>query len=148
LPEIHLTGEESVSKAVQAILSSELDGTVFVTVKKVKNPRTVLQNRSAHLYFRMMADGLNNAGIDQVALMKSFKEGFKIPNTMESIKGLFSRVAAVMLGEERTSRLSTKEIQQIYEAVDRGMNQKFGITYPWPSDQPPMITEHDIRPEK
>ena len=141
---ITLINEDSVAQAVEAILKTPIDGTFSFEVKKLKIGRTNLQNRSLHLYFKLIANALNDAGIDQRILMNSFKYGFKVPNTEVSTKMLFQRIAGVIHGEDKTHRLSTKEIQQTYEAMDMGLSQKHGVHIPWPSLEEQMMQEREI----
>jgi len=141
---IILHNEESVANAVEEILNTPIDGTFSIEIKKVKAGRTTLQNRSLHLYLKLIANALNSAGIDQRMLLNSFKDGFSLPNTEVSMKMLFQRISGVMHGEDRTHRLSTKEIQQTYEAMDMGLSQKHGVHIPWPSLEEQMMQDREI----
>jgi hypothetical protein len=90
--------------------------------------RTTQQNRSLHLYFTLVADSLNQAGLD----IKTAVD-LDIPWTPENVKNLLWRpVQEVMLAKESTTQLTTKEIDQVWEVVNRYL-ASLGIHEPFPS---------------
>jgi hypothetical protein len=95
--------------------------------------RTVLQNRSLHLYFTQLAQSLNDAGLDMlIVLSKLFKE----PNyswSPEAVKEkLFKPVMSATLGKEHTSKLEPAEVSIIYESLNRATSSTMGISVPFP----------------
>ena len=105
--------------------------------------RTILQNKSMHKLFRLYADALNDGGFDQMAVLE--KKTLPTPNTPESVKGLWHLVQAAMYppeeGKVSTADLTTKEIQAVYETLNRFFANEFGVSIEWPSDEPPMIED-------
>lgn len=97
--------------------------------KKVKQ-RTLLQNKSMHLFFTMLAEELNNAGLDMKAVLKPNVE---IPWSTQTIKDFLWRpIQRMQLGKRSTTELTTKDIDAIYETLNRHI-AKFGVHVPFPS---------------
>jgi hypothetical protein len=82
----------------------------------------------------MMAQGFNEAGLDQRMVIEEFKCDFSIPVTMEFLKEVFRQVSSGMFGKKSTAKLTTVQIQDVYEAFNLGMGQKYGISRPWPHE--------------
>lgn len=98
--------------------------------------RTSLQNRSLHLYFRLLAEELNEAGFD---MRRTLREDIDIPWTPDTIKEyLWRKVQRTQFTKTSTTKLTTKEITQIYETINRYIGEKFGIHVPFPSNEPPL----------
>src|SRR3990167_7615419 len=96
---------------------------------KIK-PRTAQQNRALHLYFELIADTLNDAGLDMRAVLKPEVE---IPWTARNVKEFLWRpVQKIQLGKDSTTDLTTKEIDVVFETVNRHL-AKHGIHIPFPS---------------
>lgn len=94
--------------------------------------RTPTQNNALHLYFELVAEELNNAGYD---IQKTITHQLEIPWSKESVKELIWRQAQkTYLGKQSTTELSTKDIDAIYDIVNRYLSQ-FGITVPFPSNE-------------
>ena len=98
--------------------------------KPVK-PRTESQNKALHVYFTQLAETLNDAGLD---MRKTLKPEINIPWTGTSIKEFLWRpVMTAQLGKESTKELSTKDIDTIFDTINRHLSEKFGVTVPFPS---------------
>ena len=70
--------------------------------------RTLQQNKAAHKYFELLAESLNDAGLD---MKKTLKPEIDIPWSKESVKEyLFKPVAEAMFHIEHTADLDTKQI--------------------------------------
>src|SRR3990167_6345758 len=94
---------------------------------KIK-PRTAQQNRALHLYFELIADTLNDAGLDMRAVLKPEVE---IPWTARNVKEFLWRpVQKIQLGKDSTTDLTTKEIDVVFETVNRHL-AKHGIHVPF-----------------
>lgn len=99
--------------------------------------RTQLQNKSGHKYFDMLAKELNEAGHDA---RHTLKEGIDIPWTKELIKDLLFRpIMKAMFDVESTAELTTKQMSEVYEVLNRHTSQKLGVSVEWPNDEPPMF---------
>lgn len=95
--------------------------------------RTSPQNRSLHLYFDMLAEKLNESGLD---MRKTLKPGIEIPWTRESVKNhLWRPIQEAMTGKHSTTELDTVDPSAIYEVLNRHLSEKFGVSVEWPSDE-------------
>ena len=92
--------------------------------------RTLKQNKSLHLYFRLLSEALNEAGISQ----EVFVRGLEIDNSPESVKEVFKKLAKAKYLEDSTTKLSTKELMDLYEEMNRHTS-KIGISIPFPSEE-------------
>jgi hypothetical protein len=98
----------------------------MTTVKR----RTSRQNNAIHVYCREAAKDLNEAGCDQ---RKVLKPSLAIPWTMESFKdNLFKPIMQAMFGIESTTQLKTGQVGEVYEALNRELSEKFGVSTEFP----------------
>ena len=96
-----------------------------------KPVRTLPQNRAIHKYFTMLAESLNNAGLD---VKKTMKHDVDIPWTETLIKELIWRkVQLAMYDVESTAKLDTEQVGKIYEVINRHIAQTFGVSVVFPS---------------
>ena len=93
--------------------------------------RTSAQNNAMHKYFELLANALNDAGLDQV---KTLKPGTEIPWEPESVKKkLWGAIMKAMTGKTRTRDLDIDEISKIYETLHRHMAEKHSVMVLFPS---------------
>ena len=98
-----------------------------------RKPRTLSQNAALHLYYRMLAEALNDAGLDA---RKTLKPEIEIPWTPEMIKDLLWRpIQEAMTGKHSTTELNTVDPSEIYQVLDRHLGEKFAIHVPFPSHE-------------
>lgn len=101
-----------------------------VTIKTGKQ-RSGLQNNSLHLYLGMLANELNDAGLD---MKKTLKADVDIPWTIDSAKDFLWRpIQKALTKKTSTTKPSTKDYVYIYEVLSRHLVDKFGVNVPWPS---------------
>lgn len=92
--------------------------------------RTVKQNSALHLYFQLLADALNDAGLD---MRKVLKEGVDIPWTKDQVKNhLWRPLQEIIIGVESTREPNRDEYSKVYDTLHRHMAQKFGVSVLWP----------------
>lgn len=96
--------------------------------------RTGQQNRALHLAFRILADELNAAGLDQRVVLNP---SIHIPWDEKAIKErLWRPIQKVMLFKESTTELDTTEITQVWDLIMRELGEKFEVEYiPFPSEE-------------
>ncbi|MBT7929836.1 hypothetical protein HN682_07985 [Candidatus Peregrinibacteria bacterium] len=95
--------------------------------------RTLTQNKAFHLYFKMLADELNSAGLDAKRVLKP---EIDIPWTPDMIKRhLWKAVQDAMFEKDSTTKLTTKEVGEVYEVLNRHLGEKFSIHVPFPSEE-------------
>ena len=104
--------------------------------------RTTQQNKSLHVACEAWAEGLNMAGYDLKTAMESGKmKSLPIPFTKESVKQFFVHPYLVNMypdhvdanGNPTTTKLNTVELQELFDAVNAGIAQVFGISISFPS---------------
>lgn len=99
--------------------------------------RTSQQNRALHKYLGMLADRFNDAGLD---MKKVLKPEVNIMWTTENAKEYIWRPLQIALfNKKSTTDLTTKEVTQVYETINRHVAEKFGITEPFPSIEELML---------
>jgi len=95
--------------------------------------RTPTQNRSLHKYFSLLAEALNDSGND---MRKTLKPEVEIPWGSDNIKEqLFKPIAKAMFGTSSTTELSTKQISEVYETLNRHTASKLGVSVVWPHNE-------------
>lgn len=93
--------------------------------------RTLRQNNSLHRYFEMLSDELNGAGLD---MRKTLKPTIEIPWNKETVKEyLFKPIMKAQINKESTTEMTTKEVDQVIETLNRHLGEKFGLHIPFPS---------------
>ena len=98
-----------------------------------KLKRTIQQNKSMHRYFRLLAEALNDAGLDA---RKTLKPGVDIPWTPEMVKDLLFRpIMKAMTGKSSTTQMDTVDPSQVHAVLDLHTSERFGITISWPSEE-------------
>jgi len=94
--------------------------------------RTEQQNKALHKYFELLADDLNNAGLDMKVVLKPEVD---IPWTKETIKEyIWKPVQKAMLLKESTTELTTSEISKVYDVINRLISEKYELHTPFPED--------------
>lgn len=98
-----------------------------------KNRRTLTQNRALHLWLTMLADYLNDSGLD---MKRTLKHDVEIPWTTTSAKNFLWRpIQKIMISKESTAAADTSEYNNVYLTLSRYLMQKHGLPeLPlWPS---------------
>ena len=95
--------------------------------------RTLKQNKALHKYFRLLAETLNDAGLD---MRKVMKPGIDIPWTAENVKlNLWKPIQEAMLEKESTTEMDTSDPSKVYDVLNRHLSEKLGIHVPWPHNE-------------
>lgn len=92
--------------------------------------RTNLQNASIHSWFDEVSRELNLAGIDFKVLVDSLR----VDSTPELIKATFRQIGFVKFGKKSTAELTTKELQECWEEMNR-LLASVGIHCPYHSQE-------------
>jgi len=96
----------------------------------MKKQRTLTQNKALHLYFRLVAETLNEAGLDMRAVLKPDVD---IPWSPETVKEYMWRpIQKIQLQKDSTTELTTKEIDIIFDTMNRhlanhGVHEPFSL---------------------
>lgn len=106
-------------------------------MNKPKKQRTLKQNRALHLLFTLLAEKLNESGLD---MRKTLKPEVEIPWSGRSIKEYMWRpIMKAQLNKKSTTELNTKEIDEVFETINRHLGEKFGLHVPFPSIESLMM---------
>lgn len=98
----------------------------------VSKQRTLTQNSALHLFFSLVTETLNDAGLDMKHVIK---EEVSIDWTPDMVKNyLWRPVQKAMLGKDSTTELTKIEVGQVYETLNRFLGEKFAVHVPWPND--------------
>lgn len=93
--------------------------------------RTQRQNKALHTYFQLLADTLNEAGLDMKIVLKP---NIAISWNKQTVKDyLWRPIQEAYIKEHSTTKLSTKDITEIYEFITRHLGEKFGVFVEFPS---------------
>lgn len=105
--------------------------------EKQEKSRTLKQNRSLHKWFSLLADELNNVGLDQRRVLK---ESVMIPWSPEAIKErIFKPILEIQTTKKSTTEMTTKEIDLIFDTINRHLGEKFGLHVAFPSIEELML---------
>lgn len=101
--------------------------------------RTSRQNRALHLMFDQLAKELNEAGLD---MRKTLKPTIDIPWSGDTVKEyLWRPVQQAQVQKKSTTDLTTREIDEVFETINRHLGTKFGLYMAFPSIETLMQEE-------
>src|SRR3990167_8375392 len=97
--------------------------------KTNKPTRSSAQNDALHVYFRQIAEELNEKGLDLVQTLPKVD----IPWTEKLVKeALWRPIQKTWVGKESTTRLTTTDIDEVYDIVNKWL-AGLGIHIPFPT---------------
>ncbi len=97
----------------------------------MKKKRTPQQNRALHLLFRLMAEECRRNGI---TIKKLYEAGFDMQVTEEVFKeAVWKKIQESMFGKDSTKDLTTDEINQIFDVINKSFGEKWNLHIPFPS---------------
>ena len=95
--------------------------------------RTLTQSNALHLWFRQVAEAMNDKGVDMQALMKAKKVSVPVTETIVK-EVIWQPIEEVMIGEKSTTKLETKDVSMIYDVLNKHLAENFdGLHVPFPS---------------
>ena len=100
--------------------------------------RTNSQNRALHLWCELVAQTLNDAGMEMVVnVPDKTRKPWEVPWTKTSVKEQIWRpVQIAMTEKESTTEAERIEYNLVYEAISRRFAQSFGLVLPlWPDKE-------------
>lgn len=99
--------------------------------EKTYPQRTKQQNKALHVLFRLLAETLNENGLD---MRKTLKPEVDIPWSPASAKEyLWRPIQKAQLNKMSTTELTTKEIDEVFDTINKHIGEKFGVHIPFPS---------------
>ena len=93
---------------------------------------TRTQQNALHVYCQAVADECNDKGISQRIVLEQLKS-IDVPNTKESIKEVWRAIQVAQTGKKSTASLTTKEIDGIYDTLNKFIGEKFEIHVGFPN---------------
>lgn len=95
--------------------------------------RSDQQRKAIEVYCRILAKELNDAGLDQRAVLAKMREGVEIPWRQETVKDvLWREVQMASLGKASTTNLGRDEVSQVYEILNRWTSSALGVGVEFP----------------
>lgn len=89
-------------------------------ILNVKESKTEKQFKALHLWFKLLADELNEKGFDQKKIIQ-----VDIPWNEYSVKErLWRPTQIIMTGKKSTTRLDRNEIDPIYDVINRAIIER------------------------
>jgi hypothetical protein len=103
----------------------------LVGISLIDETRTSPQNRALHKFCADLAKAFEDAGIDQRTYMAALREGVEIPWSKASVKEVIWRGFQTAMGmPESTTRLTTKQVDQIHKQIDKFTLERFNMSAP------------------
>jgi hypothetical protein len=101
---------------------------ILYTIKDTT--RSDRQNNAMHLWFRQIAEKLNDAGY---WVRHPFSDNFEIPFTEVLVKEmLYKPTAKAMFNKETTTKLTPSELSEAAEVLVRWLSEHKGVYVPFP----------------
>lgn len=128
-----IDSEQSRRALIDSIKNMRLGSEVSINPPKKRN-RTLTQNAALHKYCELLAEALNDAGLD---MRRTLRQDVEIPWTMQSVKDhLWRPIYAAVTQHESTTKADTSQYGEVYNVLNRHLSQKFnGLYVPWPSNK-------------
>lgn len=104
---------------------------VYEVIEKRTDKRSVLQNRSLHLFCKQVAEALNAKGLGVTAVLKP-----EIQFSTITIKELlYKPILTALRGKESTTMINTQEMSDVYDIMNKALSEKFDLHVPFPSQE-------------
>jgi len=103
----------------------------YVIVSIHPQQRSDKQNNSLHKYCEMLADELNDKGLD---MRKVLKPEIDIPWSMETVKKyIWKKIQKIMFDTDSTADLTRPQVSQVFDVINRNMINVHNVNVPFPS---------------
>lgn len=110
---------------------------------KVYPLRTVQQNKALHVLFNLLANTLNDSGLD---MRKTLKPAIDIPWSGNSVKEyLWRPIQKAQVSKQSTTELTTVEIDAIFDTINKYLGDKFALHVPFPSIEQVLIEQEGLK---
>lgn len=101
--------------------------------------RTINQNSALHLYFEKMAELLNESGFTVKVVLAKTPELDWNAKILKEV--LWRRIQKKKTGKSSSADLDSREVQIVWEELNRFLGQEFGMHTPFPSLEA-LVEEH------
>jgi len=101
-------------------------------VSDLENPKTDAQRNAVHLWIRLVAQLLNDSGIDKrVVIHKMATRGLDTQWTPESFKAdVYKPIFQAVAAKQSTEQASTTDHDIVIQGISKWLAQEFGIVCP------------------
>lgn len=108
--------------------------------------RTNRQNKALHVLFSLLANELNDNGLD---MKRTLKPEIDIKWTSGGVKEyLWRPIMKAQVNKQSTTELNTKEIDEIFDTINKYLGEKHGLHVPFPSVQDVILKQEAERNAK
>ncbi len=101
-------------------------------MEKTPSKRTNQQNKALHVLFELVADEFENNGIGMSIFAKL---PINIPVSADAVKRLWQEIQMAQVNKKKTSNLTTKEVDLVYETFNRMLAESCHLHVAFPSIQ-------------
>ena len=129
---ITVNSDQRCEEAVQAIRRAYRENRyIELDIRVGERQRTMTQNKALHLWFRFLAETLNDAGLDMRTVIR---EDVDIPWTGPAVKEYIWRpVQKALQQKESTTEANRTDYTAVREVIARHLGERFGVQVPeWP----------------
>lgn len=122
---------EDITKAARQLNFG--DDLVLKLIAYLPKKRSSQQNKSLHLFCKMIADKLNDEG--QTWNMAGwFGRTYEVPFSLKIVKeNIWKPIQLALFDKESTTALNTEEINKVVDVINKHISERFGISAEWPS---------------
>jgi len=130
---VNINSDKSLDEAIELLRQSYAEYKYLDLDIKVKGKaRSNQQNRALHKYFSILADKLNEAGLD---MRKTLREDIEIPWSADLVKDFMWRpLQKAMFDVDSTAKMKRADYTKVYEVLNKHTASKLGVSVEWPSD--------------
>ena len=108
--------------------------------------RTTKQNSALHKFFELVATTLNDAGLD---MRKALRADIDIPWSKTSVKEfMWKPVQEALIGKKSTKELTTKQVDEVYNVLNKYFGEKYGLHQIFPSIEQIKLKLDEEKKEK
>ena len=130
---VHLSTQAKINEVISFLLTLSPNGEYQATVEKLPKKRTGKQNASLWVYLGTIAQMLNESGAEMV--VKIVGKEVHIPWTDKTLKAVvWDGIMLKMFNKSSSTELTTIEIQEVYEVMNRFTSDTFGVGVNWPCE--------------
>jgi len=130
MADFEIKTEQDRQDIIYYIQNMDLGQTVSVKKKR----RTLLQNAALNLYSGLLAEKLNDAGIDKKTVYSKMKRGYSVPWSQESVKeDLWRPIQMAMFKIRSTTKLNTSQVSEVHRVLDNWTATELGVSLTFPS---------------
>jgi len=127
---------EEMAQDVRDLASKDIPEFGFhITFGLKAGKRTTKQRNAMEVYFRLLAETLNDAGLD---MKRVLREEIDIPWVQASVKEhLWRPIQLALTDKPSTANLERDEVSKIYKVLDKNLGEKLKVHVPFPQNRYP-----------